>query len=164
MTKKVIWLSSYFLNWPALNCARFPLQDARAFTLRRNNPQTYSTRDSFITQWFGVRTYIFVAVFCFVTSLILSAVSLSLKVRSRRGAVTRSTPKQWKDHLTSRSHLITLNQAQIDGLKIGVKFGKAIELPSDLRLNADLMCDMLVPRDPSTVTVRYFTHLTWVHA
>ena len=74
--------------------------------------------------------------------------------------MTRSTPKPWKDHLTSRSHLITLNQVQIDGLKIGLKFGRAIELPPELKFNAELMCDMLVPRDPSTITVRYFTHLS----
>ena len=74
--------------------------------------------------------------------------------------MTRSTSKPWKDNLTSRSHLIKLNQAQIDCLKIGLKFGKAIELPKELCFNAELMCDMLVPRDPSTVTVRYFTYLT----
>ena len=87
------------------------------------------------------------------------AVSLSLKVRSQRGAVTRTALKLWKDHLTSRSHLLTLKKMQIDCLKVGLKFGKAIGLHEDMRLNTELMCDMLVPRDPSTTTIRYFTHL-----
>ena len=156
MTARPIWVSLYFLSWPALICARFPLQTVRTITLRRSH--LYSMIDLFTTQWFGVCTYFYW--FCTYYETMIPTVSLSLKVRSQRGAVTRNAPKQWEDHLTSRSHHITLNQAQIDGLKIGLKFGKAIELPSDLRFNADLMCDMVVPRDRFTITVRYFTHLT----
>ena len=130
----------------------------------QKKPPSNVLHERFIYNTMVWGTYFLTVCILYLAFIVLSAVSLSLKVRSHRGVVTRSTPKQWKDHLTSRSHLITLNQAQIDGLKIGLKLGKAIELPSDLRLNADLMCDMLVPRDPSTITVRYFTHLMWVHA
>ena len=92
------------------------------------------------------------------------SVSLYLKVRSHRAPTTRSSLKPWQDHLASRSHLLTLNQVQIDCLKSGLKFGKAIGLPEELKLNAELMCDILVPRDPSTTTVRYFTRLQSVTA
>lgn len=88
-------------------------------------------------------------------------VSLSLKVRSHRGTVTRGNLKIWKDQLTSRSHLLSMNDFQIECLKNGLLFGKAIDLPRELRLNAELMRDMLVPPDPSSVNVRYFTHLRY---
>ena len=40
-----------------------------------------------------------------------------------------------------------MNEAQIDDLKHGLKFGKAIELPRELMLSARQMCDMLVERE-----------------
>ena len=76
--------------------------------------------------------------------------------------MTRGNLKIWKDQLTSRSHLISMNDFQIECLKNGLLFGKAIDLPRELRLNAELMQDMLVPPDPSSVNVRYFTHLRYV--
>ena len=48
-----------------------------------------------------------------------------------------------------------MNEAQIDDLKRGLKFGKAIKLPQELMLNVQQMCDMLVERE----TIRHFTHL-----
>ncbi|CAI8008749.1 hypothetical protein GBAR_LOCUS5961, partial [Geodia barretti] len=88
-------------------------------------------------------------------------VSLSLKVRSHRGSVTEGNLKMWKDQLTSRSHLLSMNIFQIECLKNGLLFGKALDLPRELRFNTVLMQEMLVPPAPSsTVTVRYFTHLS----
>ena len=69
--------------------------------------------------------------------------------------MTRSTSQLWRDHLTSRSHQLTMKEAQIDDLKRGSKFSKAIELPRELMLSARQMCDMLVERE----TIRQFTHL-----
>ena len=69
--------------------------------------------------------------------------------------MTRSTSQLWRDRLTSRSHQLTMNEAQIDDLKHGLKFGKAIELPRELMLSARQMCDMLVERK----TNHQFTNL-----
>lgn len=48
-----------------------------------------------------------------------------------------------------------MNEIQIDCLKVGLKFGKAIDLPKDLMLTTRQMCDMLIGRD----SVRKFTSL-----
>ena len=48
-----------------------------------------------------------------------------------------------------------MKEAQIDDLKRGLKFGKAIELSRDLMLSVRQMCDMLVERE----TIRQFAHL-----
>ena len=85
----------------------------------------------------------------------IHTVSLALKVRSQRVPMTRITSQLWRDLLTRRSHQLTMNEVQIDDLNCGLKFGKAIELPPELMLNAHQMCDMLVGRG----TVRHFTHL-----
>ena len=90
--------------------------------------------------------------------IFIHAVSLVLKVRSQRVPVTRSTCQLWRDYLTSRCHQLTMNEAQIDDLKRGLKFGKAIKLPQELMLSARQMCDMLVERE----TVRQFAHLRCV--
>lgn len=92
----------------------------------------------------------------------LPIVSLSLKVRSQRAAVTRAAAQPWKELLISRSHQLAMNEAQISGLKNGLKFGKTIDLPKELRLNAEQMCDMLVPRDTTSTIIRYFTHLRYI--
>ena len=51
-----------------------------------------------------------------------------------------------------------MNEAHIDDMKRGLKFGKAIKLPQELMLNARQMCDMLVERE----TIRQFAHLRCV--
>lgn len=93
--------------------------------------------------------------FCLLFACI---VSLALKVRSQRGLVTRSAVTMWNIHLISRSHQLSMNEVQIDGLKAGVKFGKTIGLPHDMMLNLRQMSDMLIGRE----SVRKFAYLRYI--
>ena len=77
--------------------------------------------------------------------------------------MTKSTLKLWKDHITSRSHLLTVNETEVRCLKSGLRFGKAIDLPNELRFNSELMRDILIPPDHTSITVRYFKHLKLVN-
>ena len=158
MTPKPILVSFDCLKRPAFICAKSLLLLTKYSTLIRSHLLPSSTRGLSSTQCSGVS----LICLCFCTSFHLQnvSVSLSLKVRSHRGRVTEGNLKMWKDQLTSRSHLLSMNIFEIECLKNGLLFGKAIDLPRELRFNTVLMQEMLVPPDPSsTVTVRYFTHL-----
>ena len=48
-----------------------------------------------------------------------------------------------------------INEGQIDELKFGLEFGKAIELPPDVFFSTPQICDVLIGR----LSVRYFSHL-----
>ena len=100
---------------------------------------------------------------CTYTYIYIHTVSLALKVRSQRGTITRSTSQPWRERLISRSHQLTMNMAQINGLKLGLKFGKAIELPQELKLDAQMMRDLLIPHDTTSKCPRYFTHLKYTN-
>lgn len=85
-------------------------------------------------------------------------VSLALSVRCQRVQVTRNAASAtWEAHLISRSHQLSMNEIQIDGLKSGLIFGKAIGLPQDLMLQAHLICKMLIGQE----SVQKFTHLRY---
>lgn len=71
---------------------------------------------------------------------------------------TRSTPTTtWKVHLIDKSHQLSMNEKQIDGLQAGLDFGRTIELPQDMMLNVHNMCDMLFPQN----SVQDFTCLRY---
>ena len=89
---------------------------------------------------------------------VLPSVSVALKIRSKRGVVTRSTISMWRDYLTNYGHQVLMKESQIDELKSGLEFGKAIRLPPDLTFSAVHMCDLLIFRN----TVRYFEYLRLV--
>ena len=61
----------------------------------------------------------------------------------------------WQKYLTSYGHKVLINEHQIDELKSGLEFGKALELPSDLTFSAAQMCDLLIYKN----TVCYFEYL-----
>ena len=86
-------------------------------------------------------------------------VSLALKVRTQRVSVTQSNHRQlWQDCMTKISHQLTMNEAQIDELKYGLKFGKAVELPHEVMFSAHQMCDVLVEHE----TIQQFAQLRCV--
>ena len=92
----------------------------------------------------------------YLVMILMSVVSLYLKVGSHRGESGHS--EIWKKKLISESPVtLSLNNDQIDELQRGLLFGEIIKLPQDLRPDADLMCNMLVPC--ITPTLHYFTHL-----
>lgn len=75
-----------------------------------------------------------------ITCILLAyIVSLALKLRSYRGTVTRSAAIMWDTHLLNRNRQLSMNKIQIDALKIGLEFGKAIELKEDLMLKPHQM-------------------------
>lgn len=71
--------------------------------------------------------------------------------------MTQSTTTTWKTHLIDLSHQLSMNEKQIDGLKGGLEFGRAIGLPQDMQLNVHNMCDMLCPQK----SVRNFSCLRY---
>ena len=147
----------YLLEQACLQLCRISFYSRqKAYTSRR--PPTPDLHERFVynMMMWGKSKYFLLFPTSYIT---LCAVSLSLKVRSHRGTVTRSLLKPWKDHLTSRSHLLSMNESQIDCLKAGLKFGKAIALPKEFKFNSELMRDMVIPPDPTSTTVRYFSHL-----
>ena len=93
-------------------------------------------------------------IFKFVV-IFLILVSLALRVRVKRGVITRSTASLWTQYLTNMSHQLSMNEQQIDELKFGLEFGKAIELPPEVFFSTTQICDMLISKN----SVRYFSHL-----
>lgn len=88
-----------------------------------------------------------------ITCILLAyIVSLALKLKSLRGIVTPSTANMWGTHLLKRNRQFSMNKIQINGLKNGLEFGKAVQLKEDLMLKPH---QMLTGQD----SVRKFTCL-----
>lgn len=64
-------------------------------------------------------------------------------ILSLEGVVTRSTAALWRDNLTNYGHQMLMNEQQIDELKDGLEFGKALRLPSHLAFSTVQIHDVI---------------------
>ena len=67
----------------------------------------------------------------------------------------RNSASLWRMHLTNYGHQVSMDERQVDDLKAGLEFGKALGLPLDLTFSAAQMSDLLICKS----TVRYFEYL-----